>query len=33
MMSNVVPDEIEECGKLRISVFSGEFVVALGETV
>jgi len=30
---NIVTDEIEKCGQLRIAVFSGEFVVALGEAV
>ena len=30
---DIVPDEIEKCGQLRIPIFSGELVVALGETV
>ena len=30
---SIVADEIEKCGQLGIAVFSGEFVVALGETV
>jgi len=30
---NVVTDKIEKCGELGIPVFSGKFVVAVGETV